>query len=125
MIQLTSMHWGTYRYETENGKVTALKPFEDDTTPTTIGQGILDVLDHETRITQPMVRQSWLEGGPAIGRRKNEGLIGLSPLTGTPPASWLVKNCNGSLTRMAIRLFLPGPMAGPVLADFIMHKSNS
>ena len=70
MIQLTSMHWGTYRYETENGKVTALKPFEDDTAPTTIGQGILDVLDNESRITQPMVRQSWLEGGS--GNRQTE-----------------------------------------------------
>ena len=70
MMQLTSTHWGTYRYETENGKVTALTPFEDDTAPTTIGQGILDVLDHETRITQPMVRQSWLEGGH--GNRQTE-----------------------------------------------------
>ena len=69
-MQLTSTHWGTYRYETENGKVTALTPFEDDTAPTTIGQGILDVLDHETRITQPMVRQSWLEGG--LGNRQTE-----------------------------------------------------
>ena len=69
-MQLTSTHWGTYRYETENGKVTALTPFEDDTAPTTIGQGILDVLDHETRITQPMVRQSWLEGG--LSNRQTE-----------------------------------------------------
>jgi len=70
MMQLTSTHWGTYHYKTENGKVTALTPFEDDAEPTTIGQGILDVLDHETRITQPMVRQSWLEGGP--GNRQTE-----------------------------------------------------
>ena len=61
-MQLTSTHWGTYHYETKNGRVTALTPFEDDTEPTTIGQGILGVLDHETRITQPMVRQSWLIG---------------------------------------------------------------
>ena len=70
MMQLTSTHWGTYRYKTENGKVIALTPFEDDTAPTDIGQGILDVLDHETRITQPMVRQGWLEGG--IGNRQTE-----------------------------------------------------
>ncbi len=72
-MQLTSTHWGTYRYETENGKVTALTPFEDDTAPTKIGQGILDVLDHETRITQPMVRQSWLEGGPGNRQTKKRG----------------------------------------------------
>ena len=70
MMQLTSTHWGTYHYKTENGKVTALTPFDDDAHPTPIGQGILDVLDHETRITQPMVRQSWIEGGP--GNRLTE-----------------------------------------------------
>ena len=63
-MQLTSNHWGTYQYKTGNGKVTALLPFGDDSQPSEIGQGILDVLDGETRITQPMVRQSWLEGGP-------------------------------------------------------------
>lgn len=62
-MQLTSSHWGTFQYKTENGKVTALYPFDDDKSPTEIGQGILDVLDHETRITQPMVRKSWLDGG--------------------------------------------------------------
>ncbi|MEC8109082.1 MAG: molybdopterin guanine dinucleotide-containing S/N-oxide reductase [Pseudomonadota bacterium] len=73
MIQLTSTHWGTYRYKTENGKVTALTPFEDDTAPNTIGQGIIDVLDHETRITQPMVRQGWLEGGPGNRHMEKRG----------------------------------------------------
>ena len=73
MMQLTSTHWGTYIYKTENGKVTALTPFDDDAHPTSIGQGILDVLDHETRITQPMVRQSWLEGGPGHHQTEKRG----------------------------------------------------
>jgi len=72
-VQLTSSHWGTYRVTTKHGKVTALQPFEDDATPTEIGQGILDVLDHETRITQPMVRQSWLEGGAGNSQPEKRG----------------------------------------------------
>ena len=72
-MQLTSTHWGTYHYKTENGKVTALTPFDDDAHPTPIGQGILDVLDDETRITQPMVRQSWLEGRPGHRQTNKRG----------------------------------------------------
>jgi biotin/methionine sulfoxide reductase len=72
-MQLTSNHWGTYQYKTENGKVTALLPFGDDSQPSEIGQGILDVLDGETRITQPMVRQSWLEGGPGNSQPEKRG----------------------------------------------------
>ncbi len=61
---LTSNHWGTYRVEVRDGRVTALRGFEQDTDPSPIGQGVLDVLDGPTRITAPMVRKSWLEQGP-------------------------------------------------------------
>ena len=61
---LTSSHWGTYRVEVKGGKVAALHAFEADPDPSPIGPGIIDALDHPTRITQPMFRESWLEGGP-------------------------------------------------------------
>lgn len=61
---LTSSHWGTYRVETKDGKVTALRGFEEDADPSPIGNGIVDVLDGPTRIKTPMVRKSWLLGGP-------------------------------------------------------------
>ncbi len=60
---LTSSHWGTYRVQVENSRVTALKGFEDDPDPSPIGNGIVDVLDGPTRINTPMVRISWLKGG--------------------------------------------------------------
>ncbi len=63
-LPLTSSHWGTYRVETRAGKVTALHGFEQDTEPSAIGHGIVDVLDGPTRIKFPMVRKSWLEHGP-------------------------------------------------------------
>ncbi len=63
-LPLTSSHWGTYRVETVNGAVKALHPFEHDADPSPIGPGIVDVIDGPTRITDPMVRKSWLEHGP-------------------------------------------------------------
>ena len=61
---LTSFHWGTYRVEARDGEVVALHPFEEDPDPSPIGQGYLEVLNGPDRITAPMVRKSWLEGGP-------------------------------------------------------------
>lgn len=63
-MALTSSHWGTFRVETSDGRVTALHPFEEDIAPSPIGHGIVDVLDGPTRVTAPMVRESWLEHGP-------------------------------------------------------------
>lgn len=61
---LTSSHWGTYEVDVVDGQVVALTDFSEDQDPSPIGHGIVDVLDDPTRITSPMVRKSWLEGGP-------------------------------------------------------------
>ena len=60
---LTSNHWGTHRVEIEDGKLKALHPFELDSDPSDIGQGIVDVIDGPMRIQQPMVRKSYWENG--------------------------------------------------------------
>ncbi len=71
--RLTSAHWGTYHVDVEGGRVTGLRPFGQDRDPSPIGPGIVDVLDGPTRITAPMVRKSWLEGGPgAAGHLRGE-----------------------------------------------------
>ena len=74
-LPLTSTHWGTYRVETENGVVTALHGFEEDSDVSPIGSGIVDVLDAPSRIRAPMVRRSWLESGPG----SNNNLRGVDP----------------------------------------------
>ena len=61
---LTSFHWGTYRVEARDDEVVALHPFEEDPDPSPIGQGYVGVLNGPDRIMAPMVRKSWLEGGP-------------------------------------------------------------
>ena len=63
-LPLTSTHWGTYRAKVNNGRVQELLAFEKDADPSPIGSGIIDVQDGPTRIDAPMVRKSWLEGGP-------------------------------------------------------------
>jgi biotin/methionine sulfoxide reductase len=63
-LPLTATHWGTYRVEVNDGRVTALRDFEEDSDPSPIGHGIVDALDAPSRITAPMVRESWLNGGP-------------------------------------------------------------
>ncbi|MEM7465699.1 MAG: molybdopterin-dependent oxidoreductase [Pseudomonadota bacterium] len=63
-LPLTSTHWGVYRTEVTDQRVSALHPFEADQDPSPIGPGIVDVMDGPSRITAPMVRQSWLENGP-------------------------------------------------------------
>mgnify|MGYP001181327618 CR=1 FL=1 len=76
-LPLTSAHWGTFRVESQNGKVVALHAFEQDSDPSPIGGGILDVLDGPTRIRAPMVRKSWLESGPgtATDKRGSEAFV--------------------------------------------------
>ena len=74
---LTANHWGTYRVETRDGRVTALHGFEQDPDPSRIGPGIVDVLDDPMRIKTPMVRKSWLEHGPGTNgeRRGRENFV--------------------------------------------------
>ena len=63
-LPLTATHWGVYRAQVTDGRVTALQDFEQDTDPSDIGHGIVDALDAPSRITAPMVRESWLRDGP-------------------------------------------------------------
>ncbi|MGB0507541.1 MAG: molybdopterin guanine dinucleotide-containing S/N-oxide reductase [Pikeienuella sp.] len=67
---LTSTHWGTYVVDTIDGRVSALRGFDHDPDPSPIGPGIVDVLEGPTRIMAPMVRKSWLEGGPGAAGEK-------------------------------------------------------
>ena len=78
---LTATHWGTYRANVVNGKVTGLDYFEEDPDPSPIGKGIVDALDGPTRILAPMVRESWLVDGPGA----NPHLRGKEPFVET---SW-------------------------------------
>lgn len=61
---LTTNHWGTYRAVVKDGTLRGMRGFEEDTDPSPIGAGIVDALTAPSRITAPMVRESWLKQGP-------------------------------------------------------------
>lgn len=68
---LTSSHWGSYSVSVDGNRVTGLDSLATDQDPSIIGSGIIDVLDHPTRITTPMVRKSWLEAKLGITDTSN------------------------------------------------------
>ena len=77
---LTSTHWGAYRLKTENQRIVAVEPFEQDPLPSAIGQSIPEAVHHECRVAQPMVRRGWLDKGPgpAGGGRGREPFVAVS-----------------------------------------------
>ncbi len=79
-LPLTAAHWGTYRVETKDGCAVGMTDFERDPDPSPIGHGIIDVQSGPTRITSPMVRESWLEHGPGhrTDRRGAEAFVAVS-----------------------------------------------
>lgn len=57
----TCTHWGNYRIETDGKAILGVHPYEADREATPIGQSLLDALDSDTRIPQPMVRAGYLK----------------------------------------------------------------
>ena len=67
---LTSSHWGVYEFVVNEGRLSALHPFSEDSDPSRIGHSIIDLLDDKTRISAPVVRKSWLDNGPGASTHK-------------------------------------------------------
>lgn len=59
----TSTHWGNYQIEVEEGRISAVYPDKSDPYPTPIGQVLMDTLNPDCRIAQPLVRKGYLEKG--------------------------------------------------------------
>jgi biotin/methionine sulfoxide reductase len=59
----TLTHWGAYQVTVEGGKLVAVTPVDEDASPSTIGQSLLDTPTHRVRITRPMVRSGYLKSG--------------------------------------------------------------
>jgi len=59
--RVTSSHWGAFRVITENGRITAVEPFEADTNPSGIPSSLPAAVHHPTRVASPSIRRGWLE----------------------------------------------------------------
>lgn len=60
----TVTHWGAYHAEVEDGRVVAMRPVDDDPNPSSLADSMPGAQDDSVRISQPMVRQGYLEHGP-------------------------------------------------------------
>ena len=69
-LPIAATHWGAYRAVVRDGRLTALRGFEEDADPSPIADGMVDTLDDPCRIPQPMVREGWLERGAGSDRSK-------------------------------------------------------
>lgn len=57
----TVTHWGNFRIEHRGDEILGVHPYADDPEPSPIGENLLAALDPAVRISQPMVRQSYLK----------------------------------------------------------------
>lgn len=74
-------HWGVYDLDVEGERVVGVQPASDDPDPSTIGMSIPSAVHHQTRISQPMVREGWLKrnsSGAQSGLRGHDSFIPVS-----------------------------------------------
>ncbi|RXT90063.1 molybdopterin-dependent oxidoreductase, partial [Pseudomonas syringae] len=60
-MSFTSLHWGAYRPQVEDGKLAGLLPAEWDKDPSPIGDSVADAITSPTRIRRPAIRRSFLQ----------------------------------------------------------------
>lgn len=63
-MPINSSHWGAFRAEAHEGRITGVVPFEKDPHPSPLLAGMARWFDHPTRIRRPAIRKGWLDGGP-------------------------------------------------------------
>ena len=75
-----SSHWGAFHADVVDGRVTGLRPFEKDPSPSALIHSIPDALYHSSRIAQPMIRRGWLDDnqGRARERRGADAFVPVS-----------------------------------------------
>ena len=85
----TCSHWGNYLIEAEAGVITTVHPYAEDPSPSPIGQSLLNALDKDVRIPQPMVRAGYLkdEWNSDSSQRGTEPFVPVSWQTATELAA--------------------------------------
>lgn len=74
----TAGHFGSYIAETDGVQIRSLTPNPIDEDPSPIGFGVPSTLRSKSRLTQPMVRRGYLEGGPGTGVRGSDTYVPVS-----------------------------------------------
>ena len=63
-------HWGTFRVQTGDGEVVAVRPWAGDSDPPPILENLVGVVRHRARVARPAVRRGWWERGPGPDERR-------------------------------------------------------
>ncbi len=61
---LSGCHWGAFQATVTDGKIAAIRGWDEDPAPTPMLEGVMDTVYSPSRIKYPMVRRAYLEGGP-------------------------------------------------------------
>lgn len=68
--RMHSSHWGAFIAETENGRLSRVKPFPADPAPSPLLQNFLGKDLEQTRVLQPAIRRGWLQGRDPLTRSR-------------------------------------------------------
>ena len=79
-VTFNSSHWGVFDPVVQDGRIVEARPFARDPDPSPMIRSIPDAVHHRCRVTEPAVRESWLEYGPGQGseRRGKDRYIAVS-----------------------------------------------
>jgi len=77
----TGSHWGTYEVEVADGRIVGTRPSPHDREPSPLHRALPEIVEHPTRIAQPMVREGYLRDGIVSDRTRR----GAEPFV---PVSW-------------------------------------
>jgi biotin/methionine sulfoxide reductase len=72
------MHWGTAEVESDGRRITSVRPWREDPDPSRILENLATAHHHPARISQPHIRQSWLERGPGAPGRGSDPFVPVS-----------------------------------------------
>ncbi|RJG40513.1 molybdopterin-dependent oxidoreductase [Mesorhizobium sp. DCY119] len=70
---MIATHWGLYRPQMVDGMIARLDPFEQDSDPAPLAEGLVEAHSAPSRILRPAVRRSFLEAREAGRRGAGDG----------------------------------------------------
>ncbi len=77
----TASHWGAYDVQVTDGRISQIRPFAKDTSPSPLNESMIDVAYAVNRVARPMVRAGWLKDQAKSDRTQR----GVEPFV---PVSW-------------------------------------
>ncbi len=121
-MSFTSLHWGVYRPQVEEGKLKALLPAEWDKDPSPIGDSVADAITSPTRVMRPAIRRSFLQqAGGRPDLRGQESFVEVSWEVALDLVASELQRVKGEYGNQAI---LAAATAGAARGVFITHKAS-